>query len=173
MANKKKKVAQTKDDNNKQASQRSNILSLESTLGAISLLSSRSQSHKYLFLSDLEWLIMPSLFLKQFALFRNKQNEPLAFVNWAKVNDDVEKRLCSGVTKLQPKDWNSGDKIYIMDVISPFTPSRELLKQLGESQFKDQDVFILMPGKDKKSLEPKKLHDFLSLKKEDDVAEKK
>lgn len=137
------------------------FISLESTLGAIVLLASRSQSHKFLFMSDLEWLVMPAIAQKQFMLFRNPKNEPVAFVSWAKVSVDVEKRLLSGQTKLQPQDWNSGDKLYVMDVVSPFAQGKEVLNQLQQNQLKGQDVNILRPSKDKKGLESVSLAKFL------------
>ena len=34
--------------------------------------------------------------MKQFRLFRGQKNEPIAFVSWASVNEEVEKRLANG-----------------------------------------------------------------------------
>ena len=142
------------------------FIAIESTLGAVSILSMRSQSHKYIFAGDYEWLFLPAISLKQFVLFRSAKNEPIAFVSWALVNDEVEKRISFGITKLQPKDWNSGDKIYIMDIISPFTSQREVLIQLNENQLKDKEVKVLSPKKDGKGLEIRILNDvILDLKK--------
>ena len=118
-------------------------------------------SHKYLFTADLEWLVLPPVSQKQCSLFRSKKNEPVAFVSWAKVSEEVEKRLLSGQTKLQPKDWNSGDKIYIMDIISPFTQGKDVLKQLQSNQLKDETVNILRPSKEKKGFETVSLDKFL------------
>lgn len=137
------------------------FISLESTLGAIVLLASRSQSHKYLFMSDLEWLVMPSIAKQQYTLFRNDKNEPVAFVSWAKVSEDVEKRLLEGQTKLQPQDWKSGDRLYVMDVISPFGQGNEVLSQLSQKHLKGQQVNILRPSKEKKGLESVDLDKFL------------
>ncbi|MBL6665278.1 MAG: toxin-activating lysine-acyltransferase [Rickettsiales bacterium] len=139
-------------------------LALESTLGVISLLASKSNAHKYLFLSDLEWLIIPPLTKKQFVVFRSKKNEPIAFVSWANVSEEVETRLLSGSTKLQPKDWDSGDKTYIMDVISPFAKSKDVLKELQEKHLKNKKAKILAPNKDKskKGFESKDLKEFLA-----------
>lgn len=150
------------------------FISLESTIGAIALLAARSQTHKYLFMSDLEWLVLPPVSQKQFTLFRSKKNEPIAFVSWAKISADVEKRLLSGQTKLQPQDWNSGDKTYIMDVISPFAQGKEVLKQLQENQLKGQKVSILRPSKEKNGLESLSLEIFLQDNKVEAIeAEKK
>ena len=118
------------------------FVALESTLGAISLLAMKSQSHKYLFTADLEWLVVPAVAQKQFRLFRNNKNEPVAFVSWANIDDEIEARLLSGSLKLQPRDWNGGKKKYIIDIISPFIAVREVLKELKENHLKDEEVYL-------------------------------
>lgn len=137
------------------------FIALESTIGAISLLTMKSQSHKYLFTADLEWLVVPAVAQKQFKLFRNNKNEPVAFISWANIDDEVEARLLSGSLKLQPKDWNGGKKKYIIDVISPFVSVKEVLKELKDNHFKDEEVKIIRPKKDGKGLESVLLQDFL------------
>lgn len=159
-------LSEKKDDNSQVPTQSNTVtlpafISLESTLGAFSILASRSRTHKHLFTADYEWLVIPPISLKQFALFRNKKNEPIAFVSWANVNEDVEERLNSGVNKLQPQDWNSGKKTYIIDILSPFAPSKEVLKQLNDDKFKDQKVNILTPKKNGDGVDVKSLNDFL------------
>lgn len=157
--NKGKENLEIKDRNPIQIPQ---FIALESTIGAISLLAIKSQSHKYLFISDLEWLVIPAVAQKQFTLIRNSKNEPIAFISWAKVSEDVEKRLLSGSIKLQPKDWNSGDKSYVIDVISPFAPIKEILKQLPETSFKKDQIKILRPKKEGKGFEGVLVKDMLS-----------
>lgn len=138
------------------------FIALESTIGAISLLAMRSQSHKYLFLSDLEWLLLPAVSQKQFRIFRNNKNEPIAFVSWANIDDAVEKRLLDGSLKLQPKDWNSGSKKYVIDVISPFVAVKEILKELKSNHFKDEEIKIMRPKKDGKGFDSVMLEEFLA-----------
>jgi cytolysin-activating lysine-acyltransferase len=145
------------------------VIGLESVIGAAAVLAMRSQNHKHLFSGDFEWLIIPPIALKQFRLFRQKkQNAPIAFVSWASVSDEVEKRLLKGVIKLAPKDWNSGKNLWLIDVISPFVNNKEILKQLAESEFKNTDINVLRPRKDKKGFEGKKLQNAL---KEDEQIE--
>ncbi len=127
-------------------------VAMESALGSALLLATKAPTHKYLFSHDFEWLIIPPIASRQFSLFRNKQNEPIAFVSWANVNADVESRLQSGILRLSPQDWNSGDKLYIIDIISPFVAVAEILKQLSNGQFKDQSVSILRPNPDQSGM---------------------
>lgn len=137
-------------------------LGLESTIGAVLLLNTKSPTHRYLFSHEYEWMIIPAIIAKQFILFRNNKNEPVAFVSFAYVNEEVEKRLLNGVLKLTPAEWKSGDKMYIIDVISPFTPVAEILKQLNSEKFKDKEVRILKPNKGKKGMESKLLSQVVS-----------
>ena len=81
---------QSSDNSKNKSLQLPQFIALESTVGAVVLLMMKSQSHKYLFTSDLEPLIFPPIIHKQFTLFRNNKNEPLAFISWAKVNEEVE-----------------------------------------------------------------------------------
>lgn len=138
------------------------FIALESTLGAITILAMKSQSHKYLFTSDLEWLVIPAVAQRQFMLFRNSKNEPISFVSWANISDETEKRLLSGSLKLQPKDWNSGNKKYVIDVISPFVSTKEVLKELKEKYFKEEEIKIMQPKKGGKGLEGILLEEFLA-----------
>lgn len=129
-----------------------NHISMESALGAACLLTTKSPTHRYLFSGDYEWMIIPPIVARQFSLFRNKRNEPISFISFASVNEEVEKRLLSGAIKLTPRDWTSGDKLYIIDIISPFVGVPEILKQLNDGQFKDKNIKILKPNKDKKGM---------------------
>lgn len=165
------KNAKTQESNNKnndanknqkpQQIQLPNFISMESALGAVILLANRSQSHKHLFITDMEWLVIPPVMLKQFAVFRTQKNEPMAFISWASINEEVEKRLLTGNVKLKPQEWKSGDKLYIIDVLSPFGGQYELLKQLKERQFKDKDVYLIRPRSDNKGMERKLLRDVI------------
>jgi cytolysin-activating lysine-acyltransferase len=155
-------VEKTTNSDNQNKIKIPQFIALESTLGAITILAMKSQSHKYLFTADLEWLIIPAVAQKQFVLFRNNKNEPIAFVTWANIDEEVEKRLISGSLKLQPKDWNGGNKKYIIDVISPFVSPKEILKEFKEKHFKEEEIRIIRPKKDGKALESVLLQEFLA-----------
>lgn len=139
-----------KEKTDKKQNKTPNYVAMESALGAVCLLLTKAPSFKYLFAGEYEWRIIPAIATNQFALFRNDKKEPIAFVSFASINEEIEKRLLSGSLKLTPAEWKSGDKLYIIDVISPFAGVPEILKQLGENQFKDKKIHILKPSKDKK-----------------------
>lgn len=148
-----------------------NFISMESALGAVMLLANRSQSHKHLFITDMEWLVIPPVMLKQFAIFRTQKNEPMAFISWASINEETEKRLLTGNVKLKPQEWKSGDKLYIIDMLSPFGANLEVLKQLKEKQFKNKDVYLIRPKKDNIGVEKKLLRE--TIKEMEELRKKK
>ena len=120
---------------------------LESVLGTIALLMLRSPTHKHVFIGDWEWIIMPPVLSRQFKLFRDRDHQPIGFISWAKISPDVEQRLISGAVKLAPKDWNSGDKLYIIDIITVAPIQKQLLQQLYDHEFKAQDIYLLRSKK--------------------------
>ena len=89
---------------------------------------SQSARHKGLFISDLEWLVMPAILLKQFRIFY-KDETPVGLVLWARISDEVEARLTQPNARLQPKDWRSGHTLKIVEVVAPFGGAEELRAQ--------------------------------------------
>lgn len=107
------------------------------SLGAATWLATRSPLHRHLFIADLEWLILPPIMLNQTRLYHDEQ-KPLAFVAWAFLNETVEMRIAAGVPRLQPQDWKSGDRPWIIETIAPFAKEggvEEIIKELTGSVF--------------------------------------
>lgn len=120
-------------------------------LGQVAYLFMSSPTHKHLFMTDLEWLVVPPLRLRQFRLFRRK-NAPVAYASWAMLTEEAEKRLLSGVRKLQPADWNAGDRLWLIDLAAPFGGHEAILKELREKVFAGRPVKTLQPGPDGKGM---------------------
>ena len=120
-------------------------------LGQVAYLFMSSPTHKHLFMTDLEWLVVPPLRLRQFRLFRRK-NAPVAYASWAALTEEAEKRLLSGVRKLQPGDWNAGDRLWLIDLAAPFGGHEAILKELREKVFAGRPVKTLQPGPDGKGM---------------------
>src|SRR5262245_41508576 len=55
-------------------------------LGEIVSLLVQSPAHRHLFINDLEWLVVPPVMLKQFAIFRQGAR-PVAYASWALVSE--------------------------------------------------------------------------------------
>jgi len=120
-------------------------------LGEVTWLMTQSPAHKTFFLSDLEWLAMAPIMMKQFRVFyATDQNaeaqgnkgasRPICVVLWALVDEEVEKRLEAGNAKLRPQDWRSGDRLWVVDIIAPFGGHDEMLKDLKSQVFKEKTL---------------------------------
>lgn len=121
-----------------------NAFAMLPTLGPIAWLYSRTPDRRFLFLSDLDWAVMPPLLLDQCRIFmRGKM--PFAFFSWAFVSDDVQQRLLAGNGKLAPHEWKSGPHLWLIDVVTPFGALKELLAELQQTKFPGQALRYLVP----------------------------
>lgn len=100
-----------------------------------------SPRHRHLFIGDLEWALMPPIALKQFRIFA-QDSRPLAYASWAFVSDEVEARFKTGVTKLKPNEWKSGDRCWLIDLVAPMAGAAAFIKLLQDSVLKDQTVSL-------------------------------
>lgn len=108
-------------------------------LGEVVWLLTQSPTHRHLFLADLEWAVMPALMLRQVHLFRSK-GRVVGVALWASVSDEVDARLSSGVTRLAPLEWKSGDTLWLVDIIAPFGGTERILEELGRSVLDGEKV---------------------------------
>jgi cytolysin-activating lysine-acyltransferase len=146
---------------NQNQNEQKNPIAMSQIMGDILFLMMKAPFYKHLFLNDFEWLVFPAVELKQMRIFRNEKM-PLCYISWASINEDIESRLLNGVYKLRPMDWNSGDKIFIIDNINLTGQNTQFLKSLNETVFKDKEVKLFRPKKDGKGLEGVLLKDFLA-----------
>jgi hypothetical protein len=65
---------------------------------------------------ELYYHILPSFKLNQYKIHKDKENNMYAFINWAFLNNDAEKRFIStGILELE--DWKSGHNVWLVDFI--------------------------------------------------------
>lgn len=102
---------------------------ISSVLGEIVWLMSQSAEFKQYLISDLEWLVMPPILLRQFRLFYH-EDRPAAVVLYARVSPEVEARLEAGAPTLRPDDWKSGEKVRVVKVIAPFGGGEEFVNSV-------------------------------------------
>lgn len=134
--------------------------------GQIVWLLSQSKLHRELKIKDLEWSFMPAVMHEQFRIFRfgplpgiepSKlataerdvkmiEQMPLGVAIWAKLSEESEAKLERG-EHLSPSEWNSGHRVWLVELISPFaTPENKLqeamLVDLVSGPFKDVKFFL-------------------------------
>jgi cytolysin-activating lysine-acyltransferase len=125
-------------------------------LGEIVWLLTQSPLHKQMFLTDLEWFVMPAILLEQFRLFYGpapKQEGatpmPAACAIWAFVGPETATRLEGGAHKLAPHEWKVADgEAWLIELIAPFGAQEEILRDLAANVFKDREFKFHMVGAD-------------------------
>jgi cytolysin-activating lysine-acyltransferase len=125
---------------------------MASILGDVSFLMLHSQAHRHLFISDMEWLVIPALRLKQMRVFRDAK-KPVAYISWAALTEETEARLLSGNTRLAPREWNAGKRIWIIDSICSAPSIYPFFKSVNDQVFKGQEVRLVTPKKNSRGLE--------------------
>lgn len=113
-------------------------------LGPVFWLYARDERRKYTFIAELDWLLMPPVVLDQCKLYM-KDEIPWAFVTWAEVSDEIDKRLRSQIPKIAPHEWKSGEHVWLIDIVAPFGHAEEMVEELRRTQFAGRKVCALLP----------------------------
>lgn len=130
---------------------------MAASFGEFVTLLMRSGTEKHHTLGDLEWLVVPALVHRQFALAEAQSKEtgavsPVGGVLWAFVSEEVDKRLSdvSAPTRLKPNEWRSGDIPWIIMATGDRRILAGLIQQLTKSVFKDRQPKMRIRGQDGK-----------------------
>lgn len=118
-------------------------LKFSATLGQIALVLMRSRQHKYSFLSDLEWLVMPAIATNQFMIAEQPDSGsglslPVAVAMWSTVSNDVDARISGNPRlpiRLKPEEWTSGPIPWLMEAVGDPRAVGGLVRTLVERRF--------------------------------------
>jgi hemolysin-activating ACP:hemolysin acyltransferase len=108
----------------------------------------RSETHRHLFLADLETLLLPPIAAGQFSLMDAQSKavgftQPVGLALWARVSAEVDRRLSSNLDlpmRLKPDEWTSGDIFWIVEAVGDQRAMGPLLKALSEREWKGKPV---------------------------------
>jgi len=79
-----------------------------------------STSHRNMPLSGLSALLLPAIAKRQF-LLASHNGQPVAYISWANLSEEAEHRyLNQHPLHMAEADWNSGDRMWILDWVAPF-----------------------------------------------------
>ncbi len=120
---------------------------LAGIFGEIVWLLSQSSGHKFLFIADLEWFLMPALMLGQFRTFRDGERI-VGLAMWAHLSEEVEARVNQGIVKLAPSDWKSGDRTWLVELITPFGGVEAMIEDLRKTALKGHSFSFHVTGPD-------------------------
>ena len=106
-------------------------------LGEVASLLMCSDLHRRYLINDLGAVFLPPLHLNQFRIYK-RGDRPVAFITWARLTEEVEKKYMAGTYNLKPEDWNAGDRGWVIDFVCPFGDMKEITEDLRRNIFPDE-----------------------------------
>ena len=76
-------------------------------------------------------LVLPPLELGQYIIYEDKE-VPLCWASWALLSDETSKLYAERKYNLKPDDWNSGNNLWLVNIICPFGGGDIALKRLDK-----------------------------------------
>lgn len=113
-------------------------------LGPALWLYARDPLRKFMFMADIDWLLLPPVILDQCRLY-TKEEIPYAFFTWAKVSNEVDQRLRAGTLRVAPHEWQGGEHLWLIDAVAPFGQLDEMIAELRNTQFTGKKISALLP----------------------------
>ncbi|MDJ0581028.1 toxin-activating lysine-acyltransferase [Crocosphaera sp.] len=98
-------------------------------IGSITYLMMSSSLHRKYEIIDISERFIPSLIHNQFR-YCEIEGQPLGFVNWAWLSDEVEEKFQTGNYVLKLDEWQSGNNLWFPEFIAPFGHARLIIKDL-------------------------------------------
>lgn len=133
-------------NNNEQSN---DTISNATLLGEIVWLFSFSKLHREWSIKSIHQWILPALMHGHFRIYR-RSGKPRGYISWARLSKKVEEAYVLRPSSLQPADWKSGERGWIIDFVVPFGDTFEIAHDLKYNLMKDQVGRILhvKPGSD-------------------------
>jgi len=121
-------------------------------LGAAVWLWMHSAAHRDAPLHTLNTLLLPAIRHRQF-IIGNEQGRPVFYASWCWFNEEAEQRyLDNPAVSLPAADWNSGDRLWFQDWVTPFGHSARLARLLQRHLFADCSARALYHRGDERGL---------------------
>lgn len=123
------------------------MLTPTATLGAATSIMLASPIHRHVFLTELEWLVVPAIGLGQIRVFHH-ETVPVAFATWAFLNANVSERFRQGMGRLKPNEWHCGEEIWLVELCAPYGGVKDLVIDLVTNTFIGRKVNTIRPAAD-------------------------
>ena len=98
-------------------------------IGSITHLMMCSELHRKYQIIDIAELFLPSLIHNQFR-YCEVDGQPLGFVNWAWLTDEIEEKYKTGKYVLKLDEWQGGSNLWFIEFIAPFGHTHLMIKDL-------------------------------------------
>ena len=103
-------------------------------LGEMVWLYSMSEMHRDWPMGSIHQWLLPAIMHKQFRLY-HEGRKPVGLVTWARMSEEAEAAYVRNPRSLQPKDWKSGDRGWLLDYIAPFGDALRIGEDLKTTIF--------------------------------------
>jgi len=115
-------------------------------IGYVTWLCSQSPGHRQIFVQDLEWRVFPPILLGQYRLHTDSKvgGLPTAFASWAFLSEQAEAGYRE-THRLRASDWRTGERLWLVDFITPFGGAARLLSDLYYEIHPEREVRLLYP----------------------------
>ncbi|MFV2052927.1 toxin-activating lysine-acyltransferase [Aliiroseovarius sp. YM-037] len=94
----------------------------------------------------------PPIYLKQFQVYRAR-GVPRGVVTWAKLNAEAEAKHIAGTGLDNFEEWNSGDQLWIMDIMAPWGHGKDIIENIKATIEVDSVKTVRIHNGQKKILE--------------------
>ena len=121
----------------------------DAVLGHVVWLMMNMPVYRHVFLSDLEWMVMPPILLGQYRLFR-ADGRVVGFAAWAFLSEAAEARLQEPAPRLAPADWRSGDRLWLVNIFAAQGYAEAMLADLRKTALAGRSFKMHRMGPDGK-----------------------
>lgn len=121
-------------------------------LGQLVSMAMASKPHQSMTLDELRRRVVPAVRNGQIGVASRRNGStgvptPVTALLWASVSSEVDQRLSladGSALSLEAEEWTSGPNVWLIDVIGDRANVPQLLRQLGETQWKGRKVKMLV-----------------------------
>ena len=82
-------------------------------------------------LSGIQRLILPPMRLGQYKIYSDKE-VPIGYASWALLSDELSEGYKNNTYKIKAQDWNSGDNLWLINVLCPKGGGSIVLRRLDK-----------------------------------------
>lgn len=82
--------------------------------------------------------ILPALLCSQTRFYLTEEGVPTAMVTWAWLSETVEREVHASGRALRDKEWQSGDRLFFNDWITPYDNIRDVLHDMTHNVFPNE-----------------------------------
>jgi cytolysin-activating lysine-acyltransferase len=125
-----------------------------SDLGKITILLGSSKYHRQFNAAHIMVYVLFPMRLGYYKIYY-QGIKPIGYVAWSFLSDEIQTKYQTGDYMLEPKDYSSGDNIWLTDFVTPYDEQRGdkkdrnlLIEDLTKNIFKGKELRIIVRNQD-------------------------